>query len=100
MRAEASICLHDCLDFIAAGELLLSQALPLNKTFAPELGAPPPRPRLSEALQDAREGDRVNALNDAMLLLRLQFYAWDDADGHWGLWSSNPRGNQSCLSIR
>lgn len=38
MRAETSICLHDCLDFIALGELLLSQALPLKKTiFGSEL---------------------------------------------------------------
>lgn len=40
MRAETSICLHDCLGFIALGELLLSQALPLKRTiFASELGA-------------------------------------------------------------
>lgn len=40
MRAETSICLHDCLGFIALGELLLSRALPLKRTiFASELGA-------------------------------------------------------------
>lgn len=38
--AEAPICLHDCLGFIALGELLLSPALPLKRTiFASELGA-------------------------------------------------------------
>lgn len=37
MRAETSICLHDCLGFIALGELLLSAALPRKRIiFASE----------------------------------------------------------------